>query len=336
MNQTFPSRAPLDAPEPFYGRTLVLNELAAFLRGNQSVSLVGPYGIGKTALLSHLMRAEGGDAAVYAYLNAETLKACAQKEILWAFCAGILKALREGNLEPEPALEAALASPTRVSFEGAVRRLNQRGLSVVLILDDFENLSANPHLDMSFLHALRSAAGRYQLVFLTASTRPLIDLTYSNRAEEILSSPFFNIFAPLFLGLLAKEEAHSVIRYSMQAAGHPASPPLVEFLYELVGGSPHALRVGCAEAACTPGDWATIEQRTRQALHPYFETEWERLEPIEQYALAHPDQAAEREPCETVLRVALRSLVQKCLLVRGHDGYRYPSRAWAAFVRGRL
>jgi len=61
-------------------------------------------------------------------------------------------------------------------------------------------LSGNPQLGVSFFNGLRSLAGRYELVFLTASVRPLIDLTYAGCAEEIASSPFFNIFASIRLG----------------------------------------------------------------------------------------------------------------------------------------
>ena len=43
-------------PAMFLGRTHEMNEIAAFLRGNQSISIVGPRKVGKTSLLFHLMR----------------------------------------------------------------------------------------------------------------------------------------------------------------------------------------------------------------------------------------------------------------------------------------
>lgn len=88
--------------------------------------------------------------------------------------------------------------PTRNTCEArhvAVRKLNQRDLRVVLSVDRFECLRGNPQLDISFYNVLRSIAGRYQLVFLTTSVRPLIEFTYSSHPGDIVSSPFFNIFA---------------------------------------------------------------------------------------------------------------------------------------------
>ncbi len=182
----------------------VLNEIADFVRHDQSVSIVGPQQSGKTALLLHLMHPatrpslglDGNN--LFVYFDCEALGAATHSAIFGRFLTGMAGALRDQGLPGEPAL-AAPENPTRLAFEAAVRKLNQRGLRVVLILDAFEQLSGNPHLDVTFYNVLRSIAGRYQLVFVTASVRPLIELTYSSHPEDIVSSPFFNIFAPCFL-----------------------------------------------------------------------------------------------------------------------------------------
>jgi len=196
---------PISDPQSFFGQSRILEEIAGYLCHNQSVSVVGPHGAGKTSLLIDLSRPEVrsrfglGDDHLVAYLDCHMLRSSSHQQIFAQFCTELGAALRACGVEPESALEAGVAHPTRLSFESAVRRLNQRGMRVVLMLDDFEHVSANPRLELSFLNALRSAAGRYQLVYLTASARPLIDLTYFERDEKILSSPFFNIFVPLFL-----------------------------------------------------------------------------------------------------------------------------------------
>jgi hypothetical protein len=111
-------------------------------------------------------------------------------------------ALEQRGLLPENALQRAMVAPTRMAWEAAVRNINRRGLRVVLILDDFEALSSNPRLGIGFFNVLRSITARYQLVLLTASIRPLIELTYSGCSSDIVSSPFFNIFASIFLAPL--------------------------------------------------------------------------------------------------------------------------------------
>jgi hypothetical protein len=323
----------------FFGRDQELNEIAAFLRGGQSVSLVGPRKIGKSSLLLHLMRPEirgalgVGDENLLVYLDGEAFSAERQNRIFSHFCTEMTAALDSRGADPEPALAAAIANPTRINFEGAVRRLNQRGVRVVLILDQFEGLSVNPHLDMKFFNGLRSAAGRYQLVFLTASARPLSELTHSDRPNEILSSPFFNIFALLSVGLLKEEESRALIRAPLQAVGIPVTPALEDFVYELVGGHPLGLQAACLHAQKGPNDFAEIERRALQELQLHLDVCWHGLNAVEQDSLLHLADAVLRESGDTTVRLALRDLVQKCLLDRDQGGlYRYPSRAWAEFI----
>lgn len=342
MNNPFVSRGPVRASALFFGRAHELEEVAAFLRGNQSVSIVGPRKIGKTSLLFQLQRPETwptlglGDDNLFVYLDCEVLGEGAHADIFAQFVGEMAAALDARGLPPEPALETAAAKPSRLSFEGAVRKLNQRGLRVVLILDEFERLSTNASLDVNFFNALRSAAGRYQLVFLTASARPLIELTYSGKSQEILSSPFFNIFAPLFLGLLSEADARRLIQAPAQIAGLDFPAPTVDFLYTLAGGHPLLLQIACFHAYETPTDLTEIERRVLQELQAHFEYYWRNLTPTEQDLLQKIGDAAGKETNDTTLRGLLRDLLQKCLLIASGGVYRYPSRAWENFVAGQL
>jgi serine/threonine-protein kinase len=275
---------------------------------------------------------------LFVYLDCEVLGEGAHAEIFGQVAAEMAAALDERGLDAEPSLEAAVVRPTRLTFEAAVRKLNQRGLRVALILDEFERLSTNPQLDVNFFNALRSIAGRYQFVFLTASARPLIELTYTGRSQEILSSPFFNIFAPVFLGLLAKEDAYQLMREPMRKVGAAFAPATEDFLYDLVGGHPLGLQVACFHAFELQDDETEIERRTLRELEAHFAYTWHNLTPTEQDALRRVDDVAARANGDTAVRGLLRDLVQKCLLIadvgaQGVPGqYRYPSRAWAQFL----
>jgi hypothetical protein len=331
-------RGPVHDPDMFFGRTHELNEIAAFLRGNQSISIVGPRKIGKTSLLFHLMRpktqAQFGldEGTLLAYLDCEVLGEGGHADILAQFAAEIAAALDERGLPAEPALERALDKPSRLSFEGAVRKLNRRGLRVVLILDEFERLSTNESLDVNFFNALRSAAARYQLAFVTASARPLIQLTYSGRSQEILSSPFFNIFALMLLGLLPEDEARQIIH--VPSAGR-FSPEVEDSIYRLVGGHPLGLQIACFHAFDAPEALEEVERETMQELSPHFQYYWLNLTPDEQGTLRRLTDAVTRAPDDTTLRGILRDLAQKCLICARGDGYCYPSQAWERFVSGR-
>lgn len=341
MTNPYISRGPVRTSEMFFGRRHECNEITAFLRGNQSVSIIGPRKMGKTSLLFHLMRPDAwpdlglDEQNLFVYLDCEVLGEGSHEEIFGQLAAEMSMTLDERGLPPEATLERAVDRPTRLSLEGAIRKLNQRGLRVVLILDEFERLSANPQLNVNFFNALRSAAGRYQLVFLTASARPLIELTYSGRSQEILSSPFFNIFAPLFIGALDEEDAYHLIRQPAQKAGVTFPPATEDFIYTLVGGHPLALQVACFHAFDAPEDSDKLERKTLQEMSAHFQYYWRNLSDLEQETLGRLNSSPVRDPGDTSLRAVLRDLVQKYMLVWDGQQYHYPSRAWAEFVAAR-
>ncbi len=338
-------RGPVRSAPMFFGREHELREIVAFLNGNQSVSIVGPRKIGKTSLLFHLQRREKWEYlglhpnTLLAYLDCEVLNGGCHEDIFGAFAAEISAVLDEHGLPPEPDLEAALNRPNRLSFERAVRKLNQRDLRVALVMDEFERLSTNPNLDVNFFNALRSAAGRYQLAYITASAQPLIQLTYSGRSQEILSSPFFNIFAPLFLSMMPEAEARQAISGPAQAAWVGFPKNVEDFIYDLVGGHPLGIQIACFHAYDllhqdpTP-NLAEIERRAMQELLTHFEYYWRNLTLAEQDALRRIQDIALRASSDTTLRTLLRDLVQKGLLVQEGGNYRYPMRAWSSFVSG--
>src|SRR5579859_4626770 len=114
------SRGPVRAPEMFFGRHAELWEMASFISGNQSISVVGQRKIGKTSLLFHLMRPEVraemglGPENVLAYLDCEMLGQSSTEEIFGQFASEIATTLSEMELPAEPALEAVIAKPTRL------------------------------------------------------------------------------------------------------------------------------------------------------------------------------------------------------------------------------
>ena len=156
MNNPYISRGPVRLPDMFFGREHELNEIAAFLKGNQSISIVGPRKIGKTSLLFNLLRPQvtaslGLDPTyLLVYLDCEVLGESGHEEIFGQFAAEIASVLVEKNIPPEPALQAAIENPGRLPFERAVRKLNQRGMRLAFLLDEFERLSVNPKLDVNF------------------------------------------------------------------------------------------------------------------------------------------------------------------------------------------
>jgi tRNA A-37 threonylcarbamoyl transferase component Bud32 len=273
---------------------------------------------------------------LFVYLDCEVLGDGSHSDIFSQFASEMAAALEGRQLPPEPALVQAVEKPSRLTFEAAVRRLNQRSLRVILILDEFERLSTNPHLDVNFFNALRSAASRYQLIFLTASASPLIQLTYSDRSREILSSPFFNIFAQHFLGLMPESEARSLIQIPSGVAGMPIAPETADLVYDLAGGHPFCLQVACFHACESPDRLDEIRERTNRELDANFQYYWRNLSQLEQDTLLNLSTVVLRSSKDTTMAYILRGLTHKCLLIEDDGDYRYAFQAWADFVGQQL
>ena len=174
-----------------------LQEISHLLQKGQSVALIGPPKTGRTALLRHLSALDQfqRQQCVLVYVNCAQLRADKPEQTLSKLAAAIGHTIQQAGLQPEATLKRVKSNPTYLHFDAAIRRLDRHGLTVILLLDDFEHLSENPRLDLIFFNSLRATASRYRLLFVTTSTEPLVNLTYLDRQEEIISSPFFNIFA---------------------------------------------------------------------------------------------------------------------------------------------
>ncbi|MCZ7668309.1 MAG: hypothetical protein M5U34_14525 [Chloroflexi bacterium] len=145
------------------------------------------------------------------------------------------------------------------ALDRLLHQISQKEASVVVLLDEFELLAANEYLTPYFFARLRGLTTKYGLAYLTASQRPLFAITAE---EEILSSPFFNIFVTLPLGLYSDEESRSL--FSSRLAGNDIqfSEALVSYLLTLVG--PHPLLFASGRLSCLPGGVRrTIHRRRR-------------------------------------------------------------------------
>ncbi len=341
MSNPYIYRGPIQNRGAFIGRDHECAEIATFLRGNQSISIVGPRKIGKTSLLFHLLDTtvqrslDLGPEFLWVYMDCEVLAEGSHQEIYDQMVSEIQIAMVDRGIDWENEVDPTTEDRGRIGFERVLRFINRLGYRVVMMLDEFERLSVNPSLNVNFFNALRSAASRYQLAFVTASARPLIQLTFSGKSSEILSSPFFNIFAVLFLGLFPEGEARQAICTPAELAGRPFSAPTVDEIYDLVGGHPLGIQIASFHNFDPSVNGAAREERITLEITPHYEYYWQSLNNSEQRTLTRIREAVEEATNNTTLRGILRDLVQKCLLIQvGHD-YRFPSQSWENFVAGR-
>lgn len=279
-------RGPVRAAAYFFGRAREVAFAADLLRQGQSLAVHGPRRFGKTSLLFYLAQPE---VAAAHGLGPETTR--------WVYLeGGALDGLDEEWFYG--AIDRALGGEAEAVPYGAfVDRL--RGLAVgaapqrvVAALDEFELIAANPRLGPAFFNRLRGLAAQFPIQFITASKDSLGQLTFAQ--SETLSSPFFNIFAPLPLGLLTEAEARALLDTLARRAGQAFSAATLDFVLQLAGPHPLFLQVAGyrAFAALERGGQLSPEKQqlvlaqTLSDLEPHLTYYWNGLEAEARYTLA--------------------------------------------------
>ena len=319
-------RGAIRQPEYFYGRARETKRALQLLRNGQSVSIVGPRKIGKTSLLLHLMDpqvlAEYGmqaDRYLFAYIDGETCGSLGKSEIYRVMLEEASNCLPDGgaSLDLDPVLPANLQFR---QFGRAIRKLTEGGRKLVYLIDEFEGLGRNRQLEEDFFSSLRSLT-LHDVAYVTASQDPLLDLTLQ---ADVLSSPFFNIFALLRLGTFSRQEAVRFVEWSFRQAGVSSTRQTVTSILEYVGTHPFCLQVACYHAFELTADGEALDRESYERLHEdilrdlqdHFAYSLDRLDEDQKRALARLAQMGESE---IPLDVA-QGLWQRCLVVRGDHG----------------
>ncbi len=338
----FFNRQRITDPTYFHGREREVEALYGAIATRQCRSVVGERKMGKSSLLTHLscpdsLRRHGFDPERFAfiYVDLEGMANISYAE----FWPEVLDQLELALPESQPQLLSqthALASQADVRFmqvRRLLRRIERAGITVVLMLDEFESLAGNGAFAPSFYGELRSLAGELGVVYITASKRSLYDLTY--RHADTLSSPFFNIFSEEALELMPNDEAAGLLRsLSTLPAGLPFSAEQIEFLIYLAGPHPFFLQVAGSYLFTARDNEAVngrvpeqVVQRFKAEAEDHFRYLWGQLSDREQNVLLNLETAVANP-------AIFRSLHEKALVVQGGEGHWLPfSRAFAEFLQ---
>jgi len=335
-------RGPVHDPAYFFGRQQETSQILSLLGNGQSIALVGQRRMGKTSLLFHLAAPEvfaqhdlSSAQHLFIYLDCGALAGLDQPALHRLLLEEISEVLVERGANPgPPALPDEANSLTYRAFERALREVTRQGWKLILLLDEFERLSRNPHLDPDFFSGLRALTARYPIAYVTASRQPLLELTYADASA--LSSPFFNIFASLRLSLFTEDEARDLLTTLAARGGLAFDPPLLDFLLDLAGPHPLFLQIAGFHAfelrqtkptSLTGTDYAELREKFFASVEEHFNYYWRSLSPEEQRLLAALPLAQTGQP-----NVA-RRLEQAGLIVRRGQSYGYLSSAWRTFVQ---
>ncbi|MBI1299072.1 hypothetical protein GC175_29425 [bacterium] len=297
LDNPFFHRGPIRDPRFFWNRTEEVTHARSLLALGQSVSIVGPRRIGKSSLLLHLGtdKASNVDAEPrqddtrWIYFDCQGWST-ATPETLYAL---LLEAMAAGGIILPDDVPSSVAQIGYRTFRSVVMKVAAAQGRLVLMMDEFESLSANPLLGAAFFSSLRALATTGRVVFVTATTQSLGWLTFAE--PSALSSPFFNIFAQINLFPFGVDAATAMFRHFSAAAGAPFADTSIDFILDLAGPHPFFAQMAAylvfnqmdgKTGELTP----TAREQVRVAFlaqaEPHWHYLWQELQPVDQKQIA--------------------------------------------------
>ena len=334
-------RGPVRDRAYFFARQHEVGQLLSLIANGQSISLVGQRRIGKTSLLFHIANPEvftqhglRPEEHVFAYVDCGGLGALDQPGLYRVLLEEIGDALADKYQDPHQLGMLDDSQPmTYRGFERALRGLVRDGWKPILLLDEFDLMAHNPHLDPDFFSGLRALTAKYSIAYVIASKRPLLDLTYADAST--LSSPFFNIFASVRLGLFSEDASRELLTRLAAKGGGSFTGPTVDFLLDLAGPHPLFLQIAgyhafelqqAAGSALSDADLPELRTRFCASVEDHFGYYWRNLTLEDQRTLFTLAVSQGSRPD------VIRRLEQECLILRRADGYDYLSSTFREFV----
>ena len=235
---------PIKDPARFYGRREDLRQIVNRLRSSahESTSIVGERRIGKTSLLKYLETPEvaaqfGLPPTEYCmvYIDFQGLTDITPERFWQRVLTKIERSICLPKLTPEIQRVREMGDFDLFDLEDLFERIADRGLTTVLMMDEFEYVTQNPNFGSDFFGGLRALAIHQNLPLLTATRRELVDLCHS---EELKGSPFFNIFANIVLRPFSRAEVLEMLDGYMAATPIQFSEREKELVLGLGGGYP--------------------------------------------------------------------------------------------------
>jgi hypothetical protein len=305
------NRGPMVSDDEFVGRSDILAECLALIRGGdvpQNISIYGDKWSGKTWLLRTIQKRlresfAGSHEYVCIYLDVQGV---GTPRTFYGRLNGELVAALQ---DPPSHIDDKSATLTEL-----VRRITARVCTVV-ILDGFDSITRNPMFPVEFFSFLRSLPlAEPRFAWLLSSTRRLREMCHS---AAVQGSPFFNIFSDRLLGAFTSEDSYQLIVGRSVSAGRSLQP-YADQLQRLAGRFPLFLQMACSytfeqhQEHNGVIDLPGVSQKLREEVRPYVQHLWSRLSSAEREVLEHVDVGAPLGPHPMKL---LHDLVRRGYLV---------------------
>ncbi len=240
---------PIRDPACFYGRKVEIRQITSRLlsSAHESTSVVGERRIGKTSLLNYLAHPDVAPALgmpperyCLVYLDFQGLTDITPQRFWQRVLTRMSRTARDPHLARRFEDLSAQGGVDFFDLEDLFEGVAERGLNVVLLLDEFEYVTQNANFGAEFFGGLRALAIHYSLSLVPATRRELADLCHS---EELKGSPFFNIFANVVLRPFGPEEAEELLAGCAAAGEIALTPEEKAAITRLGGGHPFFLQM---------------------------------------------------------------------------------------------
>jgi AAA+ ATPase superfamily predicted ATPase len=231
-NNPFLNRAMIQNPNEFFGRKDELRTIFSRLSNLQSCDVSGERKIGKSSLLYYIfLKLRDGDEYKIAYIDMQDAR--------YHTVEGFLKySLKELGSDPI-VISSNSHNENLIAFSDSIKDLRKE-IKPVLLIDEFENLTKSAkEFNNDFFDTMRSLGYHGNIAYVTASLHAVKRLYIVGN----FTSPFYNIFSQVHLGLFSPEETTDFL--SAKREGVEFSEEEIDFIKRIAENHPLHLQIAC-------------------------------------------------------------------------------------------
>ncbi len=290
---------PIENPDRFIGRRREIEQVySRLLAANESTSIVGESRTGKTSLLKMISHPDTPasfgiepDKFTFIYQDFQFIDANTTPTRFWKRVLRSIKRVMKDYEEVVFEINEASKDETidNYTLDDIFTLIDEEDVYIVLMLDEFENVTRNSQFDNDFFGGLRALAIHHNLALITSSRQDLVELTHS---EELRSSPFFNIFATINLKAFTEMETTRLIDSYLEGTDVHFLLSELNMIFALAGYHPYFLQMVCSHlfSAHTRGladseRHQVLMTAVRSESAPIFQDFWHHSSPSQQILL---------------------------------------------------
>lgn len=263
-------------PAHFFGRRRQLADVKSRIGAisAQCISIVGLRRSGKTSLLRYIRErpmefCQASQQPLIIYLDFQSERYHTPEGVIEGLRREIAKV---SGSEPWSRNE----NGDEYAVEDGLSALRDRGHRLIVLIDEFERISARLDQFQNWGEDWRAKASAGLLALVVASRRPLAEI-YKLCG---LTSPFGNIFNTTILGALEKEEWQGLVGKGFNSSGVEVRENELDFIEELTGGQPFYTQM-VAALLWQFEDHGKVYSEFKFQAEPIFASLWNELSEVE-------------------------------------------------------